>query len=346
MSGSLVFPRCSKPSNALDKGPKLVTLCDGALPAFAAAVYIVWETVCEHYSTQCDGDFIARPLTAKSRVTPLSGLSIPRSECNAVVLGSRLTLSAARALSVENSMSPSSAVLLADSECVISTLDKNSSPLKPYFLNRTAEIIENLSELRKICPVEEIHYVPGSLNVADLGTRPGIKLADLDPDSIWQQGPKFLCLRRDLWPVSRDFVRTPLADEEVKSKQVAICASMSLTVTSDTSLKLCLIIQSLLHYSNSLNRVIRGWKEGMNLTVIQTTPNAQELQNAEQIIMLSAMLETYQAVKKDLLSSLLPQRDGALIVTCGRIGEDQLSGLLGKSNLPILMPQTRAVFLI
>ena len=88
MSGSLVFPRCSKPSNALDKGPKLVTFCDGALPAFAAAVYIVWETVCEHYSTQCDGDFVERLLTAKSRVTLLSGLSIPRSECNAVVLGS------------------------------------------------------------------------------------------------------------------------------------------------------------------------------------------------------------------------------------------------------------------
>ena len=104
-----------------------------------------------------------------------------------------MTLSAAMALSVENSMSPSSAVLLADSECVISTLDKNSSPLKPYFLNRTAEIIENLSELKKVCPVEEIHHVPGSLNVADLGTRPGIKLADLDPDSIWQQGLKGLC---------------------------------------------------------------------------------------------------------------------------------------------------------
>ena len=139
-----------------------------------------------------------------------------------------------------------------------------------------------MSDTEKICPVEEIYHVPGSLNIDDLATRPGVKLADLGPNSIWQQGPNFLRLRRDLWPITRDFVRTQLLDEEVKSKQIALYASISLTVNPDLNPKLCITIQSVLQYSNSIDkvksilaRVLRGWNDGVNRKVIQNTPNAQ-----------------------------------------------------------------------
>ena len=192
LGGSICFPRTTRPANAVG-GPHLVTFPDGAFTAFSAAVYTRWEVACEHKNIEvCSGDFQSQLLCAKARVTPLSGLTIPRSELSGLLLGSRLTLTAAKALSKEESLHPVSSVTLSDSECSISALDKSSSALKPYFHNRVMEIRENMKSLSDICVVEEVFHVAGDLNVADLGTRPGVKLSDLGPDSLWQKGPSFL----------------------------------------------------------------------------------------------------------------------------------------------------------
>ena len=41
----------------------------------------------------------------------------------------------------------------------------------------------------------------------------------------------------------------------------------------------------------------------------------------------------------------MPVKEGLIIVTTGRIGEQSLSRLIGVSSLPILMPNTRAAYL-
>ena len=91
--------------------------------------------------------------------------------------------------------------------------------------------MKNMRDLRKICPTDEVYNVSSSLKAADLATRPVVMLAELGPGSIWQQGPSFLCLMRYLWPVTRDFLITELPDEEVKSKQVDMCASLSVSAS-------------------------------------------------------------------------------------------------------------------
>ena len=45
------------------------------------------------------------------------------------------------------------------------------------------------------------------------------------------------------------------------------------------------------------------------------------------------------------MASLLPVRQGKLIVTTGRLGDKSMSRLLGVSHLPILMPNTRVAYL-
>ena len=47
------------------------------------------------------------------------------------------------------------------------------------------------------------------------------------------------------------------------------------------------------------------------------------------------------AFHKGKLASLLPERDGPLIVTRGRLGEKSLERLLGVAALPVLMPSSR-----
>ena len=72
--------------------------------------------------------------------------------------------------------------------------------------------------------VEDLHYVASEDNPADLATRGGVKLKDLGPGSFWQKGPSFLCSRRDLWPVNRDFISdAELPEDEIRSKRTYFC---------------------------------------------------------------------------------------------------------------------------
>ena len=365
MSESLVFPRCTRPAGAVG-APMIISFSDGSFDAFATAVYIRWKMPGQNEAN--DEVFHVQLLCAKSRVTPISGLTIPRSELSALLLSTRLILTAVKALSMVEEMQPDEAILLSDSECCISALDKSTSALKPYFHNRVSEIVSNLKSLDAFCKVEKVSHVPREFNAADIATHSGAKLCDLGPTSAWQKGPSFLSLRRDSWPIGRDFVRTDLPDTELRTKCMNVFAALRLVCCSSKVKDLMLIpvwssIVSTLNYSNSLQKVMnilvritRGWKlhgtvdklsrnDPKVLEMIAAPPNPNELETAERLVLLSAMPATYSAYVDGKLDSLLPKYEGNIIVTSGRLGEKSLSSLLGKSALPILMPSSRAAYL-
>ena len=212
-----------------------------------------------------------------------------------------------------------------------------------------------MSEMRKYCHVEEFQHVSGELNPADLATRGEVKAADLGMGSFWQLGPFFLCLRRELWPVTRSFISEELPEEEVRCRKAVVIAMMRGSVLKDSSLQLPLLwkaVQRIIHYSNNivkvkniLARVIRGWRKSKTVEVVSPDPTAEELIEAEKLLLVSAMVETATADDLDKLTSLVPEREGRLIVTRGRLGEECLSAHLGVSSLPIIMPNTRAAYL-
>ena len=110
---------------------------------------------------------------------------------------------------------PGSVVCVGDCECVISSLEVSTTKMKPFFHNRVSEIKQNLEDLRKICQVEDFQHISGSLNPADLITREDGKLEEIGIGSEWQT-PTFLKKPRDLWPVTRDFIRTgPPVEEQL-----------------------------------------------------------------------------------------------------------------------------------
>ena len=67
----------------------------------------------------------------------------------------------------------------------------------------------------------------------------------------------------------------------------------------------------------------------------------EDIQKAEKLILLTAMASTVKAFERGELSSLMPYWSGNLLVTRGRLGETALEPLLGVSELPILMANTR-----
>ena len=368
-SESIFFPRSIRPPNAMDH-PLVVCVGDGAFPAYCANVYLQWQVLCSHGQEACDRDYEASLLMAKARVTPLSGFTIPRSELSATVLQTRLGLTVVKALQSEESMSPRGVSLLSDSKCTISAVDTTTRVLKPFFHNRVAEIVDNMAEMRKYCPVEDIHYVASADNPADLGTRGCVKAEDLGPNSFWQKGPLFFGSWRGLWDVSRDFNRDPVPDEEVRQRgtaawtaymrayavQVKVGSDNRTCVAGSDSPLLWKAVTQVLFYSDSivkvlgiLARMIKGWslKSKCHAVTAESlgVPNADELHTAERLLLMSAMPDTVTAVLEKKLVSLNPEKDGNIVVTRGRIGEKSLSRLLGVPYLPILMISSRAAHL-
>ena len=288
-SSSLCFPRCVRPAGALGQ-PLVVGFEDGAKPAFSGNIYLQWRVPCTHGLDECDQDFDANLLWGKARVTPLSGYSTPRSELSGMVLMSRMALTTVKALQTESSMQPSGVIMLADSECSISAVETTSRALKPFFHNRVSEVLENMRDMRKYCPVEDIHHVAGHLNPADVATRGLAKVDDIGPGSFWQKGPSFLCSRRDIWPVTRDFVRKELPADEICSKPAFLYCVRAWILSCDVGVSsspagksdhpvpdLWAAVEKVSHYSNNIKKVIRilamvlnGWRAGWLLLLLRT----------------------------------------------------------------------------
>ena len=368
VEGTLPFPRSTRPEHAVGVGPLVVGFGDGAIPGYGGSIYLQWQVECCH-GGDCtgaeDGDFDANLCMSKARVCPLRGYTVPRSELCGGLLTSRLLVCVVRALQ-KLEEKPIGAVMLLDSRCIISALEMTSTKMLPFFQNRLAEIHENLATVDQWCPVEPVHWVESSLNPADLCTRGTVSLKDIGPGSFHQKGPNFLSFPRESWPVTRDFVPEEVPGEEMRTKKVDLVAALK-AMPGVTAPVMAEKVEAMANYSHCLTkvhriiaRVCRGWSKKFSkknpisdmkitssraLSLIASEPTGDEIERAKLLLLVHAMPATVQALDEGKLSSLLPARKGKLIVTTGRLGEKNMSRLLGVEYLPILMPHTRTAYL-
>lgn len=76
---------------------------------------------------------------------------------------------------------------------MLGAIQRESYGYQTFFANRVGEI-------QKTAPVTDWWWIPGDLNIADIITR-GSTTDDLKEGSTWQNGPDFLKLPVDEWPM-------------------------------------------------------------------------------------------------------------------------------------------------
>ena len=148
-----------------------------------------------------------------------------------------------------------------------------------------------------------------------------------------------------MWPVSGHFSTADIPDVEhrIRDKLVFTAALRSNFCHSgiypnnpwDD-------VVELLQYTNDTQKVIRylrGLEAGFRknnvmkidnpvaLTIVAADHTKMELERAERLVLLHGMVHTQAALDTGKLSSLLPSKDGRLIVTRGRLGEESLERL-------------------
>ena len=108
----ITFNRCIKPRDSVGN-PILLICSDGSEKAMCATAHIRWE---------CEDEIKCRLWAAKSRVTPLQKLTIPRIEMQAVVMGVSKSIQ-------DNSIWKFDEIYhIVDSECLLATLRKILTP--------------------------------------------------------------------------------------------------------------------------------------------------------------------------------------------------------------------------
>ncbi|KAK9720556.1 Pao retrotransposon peptidase [Popillia japonica] len=161
-------------------------------------------------SVDCFKNVCVKLGCSKSRVAPLKVLSLPRLELSAAVLSVQLCLKALMAFN----LSFNSITFWCDSTIVLSWIATESSKLKTFVANR-------VSKIQRFSKLSQWRYVPSHENPADIISR------GLNPDEIinytsWFNGPRWLFLETDCWPITDPKIFKEKDSHETKSTFTSI----------------------------------------------------------------------------------------------------------------------------
>ena len=354
----VVFLRGVRPVRTEGRA-ELIGYWDGSNCAYAAVVYIRW--LIGGLETGGERVWNVAFLTSKARVTPVAGLTTPRSELNGLLVLCRLIDRIMKCLKEK----PCRVTMIGDSECTISALESVTNSLAPYFSNRINEAeekinswgksmdmevmeeteLENLSCSSNSVLVDKLYHTPGEINIADLATRDKAKIEDIGEGSEWQKGPQYLMAPRSTWPVSREFIRN-VPKEEKRMKYYEKINFIKSVAQMDRFTKMLYYSDSWLKVKGIMARFIKATvmkdKEAIRLQL-----TVEDYHRAEEVMRWLSMRETVEMLEKD------PKLGGSLAIfweknvcwTRGRLGPS-VKRLLGPDKLMVLSCKSRLAKLI
>ncbi|XP_052820244.1 uncharacterized protein LOC128246076 [Mya arenaria] len=172
-------PRCISSYERTEK-LTLHAFSDASQSAYGAAVY----ARCQHEKSEISVILVA----SKSRVAPISAISIPRLELMAAQLSAQLTSNICEALEIDIS----ECTFWTDSMDVVFWVRNQSRVFKTFVANRVGEI-------QKRTTPSQWRHIPGKQNPSDLLSR-GLNITKLIEDKTWWEGPEFLKENEPEWP--------------------------------------------------------------------------------------------------------------------------------------------------
>ena len=194
------------------KSSQLVGFCDASAKAYAAVVYLRMET----YS-QVHVQFVC----AKTRVAPVTKMSIPRLELLSALLLAKLITSVAAAFETETSLDDP--VCYSDSKVALFWIEGHNESWKQFVQNRVVSI-------RSLVSAKLWRHCPGKLNPADIPSR-GASVSDLIKNPLWLQGPDFLRNSQEEIGVTELLQPPILIPEECKLEMGASASLHTLSVS-------------------------------------------------------------------------------------------------------------------
>ena len=191
-----------KPKEEVSGKPMLLIFGDGSTFASCALAYLRWQ--------MADGTVQCRLLAGKTRVAPKCKITIPRMELMGALLAVRLSRKIQDALQMELE----AVRYFTDSAVVLGMILRESATYQEFVGTRVSEI------RTKSDPETEWFWVPGEMNIADMGTRPTVVPGDMGPGTPYQEGMPWMKEPPEMWPTRKTFAPPP--PEECKKDMMAM----------------------------------------------------------------------------------------------------------------------------
>jgi hypothetical protein len=180
----------------------LLIFGDGSTLASCALAYLRWQ--------MADGTVQCRLLAGKTRVAPKCKISIPRMELMGALLAVRLSRKIQDALQMELE----AVRYFTDSAVTLGMVLRESATYQEFVGTRVSEI------RTKSDPETEWFWIPGEMNIADMGTRPTVVPKDMGPGTPYQEGMPWMREPPERWTAKKTFAPPP--PEECKKDMIAM----------------------------------------------------------------------------------------------------------------------------
>ena len=214
---NIKFKRALVPSDAAELACDTLDFGDASRSMLCVAIYIRFRRLCGQYSCQM--------IFARSRLIP-DNMSQPRAELYAAVVNAHSGEVVRRALCKHHQKSSK----LTDSQIVLHWLTNDTKPLKQWVRNRVLEV-------QRFSKKEQWMYIDSKNMMADIGTRKGSKIEDVNQESLWINGFDWMKEESTKFPV-KSANEIILAQSEMKEikKECAFEIQKEVVFFNETSI--------------------------------------------------------------------------------------------------------------
>lgn len=246
----------------------LHTFVDASQAAYAACIFVRSESP--------DGIVHLQLLQAKTRITPLKKITIPRLELMSAMIGARLFESVKNAMPINNFVT----YFWTDSSTVLTWI-KRQELWSVFVHNRVTEI-------RKLTPPENWFHISSDNNPADLLSR-GCGFKKLSK-SMWWKGPDWLKSPQEKWPTSS----VNLNEKEIEEEKRRV-------VVSSANVELVSIVSDLADKISNFSKIVRvvTW-------ILRVHPKGKDFRKSAQLTkeeLLNAQKIIFRCVQRDSFSN-------------------------------------------
>ena len=312
----LRFNRAIVPDDAVDLNLNTLDFGDASKSMICSCIYARFK--------KKDGTFSCQLVLARTKVVP-QGMSLPRAELTAALTNTFTGEVVRRSFKGYHQ----GFIKFTDNQACLYWITNNQIPLKEWVRNRVIEI-------QRFSTTDQWHYIQSEDMIADIGTRKGATLHDVDKRSVWQNGFMWMKLDSSNFPMSSPD-RIKLSDAVIKEVNIESETHISrfqkvpdevekrykfssyvIDPNQHSFTKVVRILAYVQRFCRNLRRKTRISDQSMLL-------NDQEIAESEAYFFKKATQELHQFVPPKRYENISRTKNGLLIYRGRMLASDQVT---------------------